>query len=697
MAETRPPNERDKDATRKRETRSESARIAIPECKNPSRREACLADPPRFLVTYMPRKFRVKMGRLHNSLIDAIHERALSGGKKAVAAPRGKGKSTIVKGMNVYLVAAELVRFIVPICATTKLAGRIYADFRREWASNDLLLEDFPEICAPVRALEGAPQRAARQHIDGHLTHINWSSTDFLRLPRVPGNANEYLRHLGAEWSPYGGVKMTFVGFDAAFRGLNIDDDRPDYLAIDDPETRESARHQGQIDDRIEIVERDIEGLEGGDRPIAMTMITTVQNTYSLSAQFTDPEQRPAWEGERYGLVESWPDNMTLWDDYTALRREGQIAGDRHGMKAVEFYLANREAMDAGVVMLAENFKEVVTKDGRQAVYSAIQEAFNKIADTNMSAFNAEYQNNPDPEEGPEEFALKPGRVAVQLSGLDRGEVPGCDAFSFVGIDIGKYKSHWVKIRITKEAVAWITDYGIAETHGLTKHSSEKATELAIRESLREFADTEVFSRQSPLLCLVDSGDYTDAVYDFCIESGSPFYPAKGMPMERFKMKKKSAEFEPFLEAYAHNITDSQRRSIWLYIINGEYWKKWGQERFLVDPFIDDTRIPGSVALFDPPHGDRKYHLHFARHMVSESEQMVPVNNKVNKRVWIVHDKANNHWLDAYALACAAAGCAGIRLVNPEVKPSAEVKRPQPQRAAIQNPYGQPFLITERK
>src|SRR5690606_17351206 len=100
-----PDNEHDKDAERKRETRSKAARVVISECKNPPRREACIADPERFLVTYMPRKFRTQFGRLHMRMIEAIHDRATSGGKKAVAAPRGKGKSTIVKGMNIYLVA----------------------------------------------------------------------------------------------------------------------------------------------------------------------------------------------------------------------------------------------------------------------------------------------------------------------------------------------------------------------------------------------------------------------------------------------------------------------------------------------------------------------------------------------------------------------------------------------------------------
>jgi len=687
---------RDTETLKQREKRSQSARITVSECKNPQRREACLADPERFLVTYMPKKFTVSLGRLHTRMIAAIHDRATSGGKKAIAAPRGKGKSTIVKGMNVFLVAANLVRFIVPICATRALAGRIYADFRREWGANDLLLADFPEICDPVRALEGAMQRASRQHVDGHLTYINWSSVDFLRLPRVPGDANEYLKSMGLEWSPYGGIKMTFLGFDTAFRGLNIDDERPDYLLIDDPETRESAKHQGQIDDRIEIIERDIEGLEGGDKPIAMTMVTTVQNTYCLSAQFTDIDQRPSWEGERYGLIEKWPDRLDLWDDYIALRKAGQVRGDRHGSEAVMFYLANREAMDAGAVMLAENFKAITLKDGTEVVYSALQEAYNKIADTNLSAFNSEYQNNPDPEDESEKTDLTSAIVVSRLSGCNRAEIPAAAEFTFIGMDIGKYKSHWVKIAVNLKCVMWITDYGVAETHGLTKYSQDQTTERAVLQMLAEFEESQAFADSTPLSMLIDSGWCPQPIYDFCLRNSKVCFPTKGVDPGKYSPKKASDEFVPFHEAYAHNFVDDRKQNFWLYVINGEYWKNWGQERFLIEPFIDQTRIPGSVALFDPPHGDKKYHLQFGRHMVSESRELVPVDKKHNKPVWIVHDKANNHYLDAYALACAAAGCAGIRILPTEPQPVSQQIQ-QPKRQPIVNPYGQPFLATERR
>lgn len=684
-------SERDRDVTRKRLERSESARIAIPECVNPQRREACLADPEQFLKTYMPRKFRQEFGRVHVRMIGEIHDRARLGGKKSLAAPRGRGKSTIVKGMNIYLVCAELVRFIVPICATLKIAGRVYRDFRDELSTNDLLLEDFPEICAPIRALEGAPQRAGKQHIDGSLTHIYWSASDFVRLPRVPGSANEYLRSQGREWSPYGGVKMAFLGFDTAFRGLNIDDDRPDYLIIDDPETRESAKSIEQIADRIEIIEKDIEGLEGQDKPIAMMMITTLQNRYCLSAQFTDREKKPAWDGERYGWVEKWPDRMDLWEHYITLRRAGQIAGDRHGMNAVDFYLGNREAMDAGVEMLAYTFKPITLEDGRETVYSSIQEAFNKIADTSMDAFRTEYQNDPPAEQAIETAGLTAARVASRIHRLTQREAPSTTEARILGIDIGKHNSHWVDTAWEGASIGSIVDYGVMETHGMTMDSDSKAIELAILASLEVWAD-EVAMKANPMLVLIDSGTYTEAIYEFCRRRGRPFYPSKGWAHSRFRMPAEQQGKKPLVEAWAHELTGDR---VILYNVNTEWWKKWLQQRFITAPYDDaGNRNDGSLTLYDPGK-DAKRHLSFSHHITAEEEQLVPVHGGESKRVWFVKNR-NNHWLDATALACAGAGSLGFRLVTQQQPVKVVVQKPINSTPAYADKYGRPFVATRR-
>jgi hypothetical protein len=674
-------SDRSKDATRKREIRSESARIVIPDCKNPIRREKCLADPELFLKTYFADKYTRPFGPHHLKMIDAILSRAQHGGRQAIAAPRGCGKSELVKGMLAYLVFAGLVRFPLPIAATGNLASSLFKDFQSKVQACVTLQQDFPEVCYPVQALEGAPQRAGRQHVDGVLTRIKWT-TEEISLPYVPG-------------SIYGGVKMAYYGLDAAFRGINRDGMRPDFVVVDDPETEESARSLDQIQKREDTLDRAIAGLAQEGSNLAIVLLTTIQNRHCLSYRVTDRKIRPSFNGFRFGMVVKWPTHMDLWENYIAIRHSDQEHGDEHGMNAVKYYLESRDEMDAGHEMLSSHYDKIELEDGTQVIHSALQFAFNKIADTSMAAYRSEYQNDPEPEDEIERTALTAARVQSRVGKFSQREAPSTTEARTIGIDIGNHNSHWVDCAWEGNAIGSVVDYGIMETHGLTGNADDTAVERAILASLEVWAD-EVVSKVNPLLCLIDSGSgagHTAAVYEFCRRRGRPFFPSKGWSDARFRLPQAQDGKYPFEQAYAHYLIDS---GVHLYNVNTEYWKKWLQQRFITSPFDEGgNRNDGSLVLFDTA-GDRKRHLSFAHHMTAEEEQLVPVYGKESKRVWFVKNR-NNHWLDAIALACAGAGCVGIRLIDRE-QPQivATAAKPAPQRSVFTNQHGQPYLVTQR-
>ncbi len=70
----------------------------------------------------------------------------LHGGLKALAAPRGDGKSTkIIRACN-WALSYGYRSFIVMIASETdKGEEDLLAPLKMEWETNDLLLEDFPE------------------------------------------------------------------------------------------------------------------------------------------------------------------------------------------------------------------------------------------------------------------------------------------------------------------------------------------------------------------------------------------------------------------------------------------------------------------------------------------------------------------------------------------------------------------------
>lgn len=687
--------EREKDALRKRDARAESARVEIRSCENPQRRERAIADPERFMRTYFADRYKRPFGKLHYALIEALWEVAKTGGKQAVAAPRGRGKTEVVKGVIPATVFAGLIRFPVPIGPTTAHANELYEDFRRKCMYNDMLAADFPEVCDPIRALEGAPQRASRQHVDGELTHIIWK-TERLRFPDVP---EKYRGPIN-----YGGVRMEFRGLDAAIRGINRDGDRPDFVPIDEPETRESSKSESQIRDRSNAIERDIAGLAGDEEELAQCMLTTIQNTICNSFIYTDPEQKPSWMGKRFGWVEKWPnewqkdgvDGNGMWHEYIALRHKDQREGDRYGRTATQFFLDHEDEMTAGGELLADNYKAKVLSDGWQTVHSAWQVVFNSIADTDFDSFCTEYQNDPPEGEQIEQIQLTAAKVQARIVETGQREVPHDTGFETIGIDLGKYASHWSHTAWTDETcVGTVPDYGIMETTGLNAASDNKAIEHAIVAALEVWAE-DVVAKIKPQLVLIDSGTFTDAAYTFCRNAGRPFFPAKGWDLGRFRMpEERTPEKIPYQECYA---AWQPNHKLWLYHHQGEYWKSWMQSRFLQQPYDEQNeRQPGSLALFNPV-GDAKRHLSFSQHMVAEYERHVPKEGKQLKREWYVKNR-NNHWLDGMALACCAAGVLGVRLMT-QPPPPPPKKKPQPSEEPRETPFsrnGLPFLATQRR
>jgi hypothetical protein len=118
-----------------------------------------------------------------------------------------------------------------------------------------------------------------------------------------------------------------------------------------------------------------------------------------------------------------------------------------------------------------------------------------------------------------------------------------------------------------------------------------------------------------------------------------------------------------YYECHASQVPDQRGRPLWLFHPNTVFWKNWLQERLQSDPFTASERTPQSLALFDPPGDDPKYHIPFAKSTVSERLEHIPLPGKGFKTAWTVIDRNNNHWLDAAGYACAAGGVLGVRIV----------------------------------
>ena len=654
-----------KDIQRKRDERSEAARVVIPPIADPIRRAACLQDPELFLRTYFSAIFYNPFASHHHAMIQAIYDRCFSGGDKAVAAPRGDGKSQVTIGMMAYALLATPIRFPIFIAQTTKKSSKLFKQLKGKFSNERKYPEfcgDFPEVSACVKALDGAPQRAAKQHVDGNKTDIIWSQ-EKIRLPYIEG-------------CPFSGKMVVYFGLDAAIRGEGDDEDRPDLAVIDDPETREVAFSPTNQHQNIEdMIDSDVAGLAGPNKRISRVVLTTIQNRKCYSFRVTSRTHKPTFEGDRYGILSSWPERDDLWQEYIAKRQTGQSAGDRSGRAATQFYLDNMEAMKAGATLTnPHRFVSDKDSDGLPIEVDALQAFYNRVADWGMDRVLAELQNEPKEEEIPESLGITPGIVTSRMSGLAHAEVPP-GAKIFFGCDVGKYKLDWCKVAFHGNCVGTVIDYGEWRVIGTDKSSSDEATELAILRALHELRRF-ALAETRPDFGFIDSGDFTPAIYEFIRQTGAPFVASKGHDDSRISYAGENTEKKRHFDQCRADW--QQEQGLWLYNYNAHHWKNEVHQRFTTKTF-DDSHLfnDGSLSVWATQ--DPKVHLAYSQEICAEERQEVFMEGKGLVKKWIVKSR-RNHKLDATAMALCAAACMGVKVI-----PRVQAARPAEQQTRTQS------------
>jgi phage terminase large subunit GpA-like protein len=234
---------------------------------------------------------------------------------------------------------------------------------------------------------------------------------------------------------------------------------------------------------------------------------------------------------------------------------------------------------------------------------------------------------------------------------VPRGRIPADAGDITIGIDIGKWLSHWVATAWRPGGTPHVLEYGRLEVP-----SREMAEELAILTSLRRFRDevcipgwTSVSGGANirPRLVLVDSGAWEPAIVAFCVESGPGFLPSKGFGIQQLQRRNiyREPAYEPVMQPAGHYLIE----------INADWWKSYVHNRLQTPP-----GQPGALTLF---HASPTEHLTFAKHLTAERrvEEFVAGKGLVTR--WEAVNR-NNHYLDALALACVAGHGIGQRLVT---------------------------------
>jgi len=644
----------------------------LPAVANAERKEKAERDFRFFCEQYFPQTFHLPWSPDHLKVIAKIEQAVLEGGLFAMAMPRGSGKTSLCETACIWALVYGHREFVALIGSDEDHAENMLDSIKVELETNDLLNDDFPEVCFPIRALEGIHQRAAGQLYQGRQTHIGWTAKEIV-LPTIPG-------------SRASGAIICVAGITGRIRGMKhkrVDGTsvRPSLVLIDDPQTDESARSPSQCAARERILAGAILGLAGPGRKIAGLMALTVVRPDDLADRILDREKHPQWQGERTKMVYSFPSNEVLWARYTELWREGMRA-DRGIAEATAFYRANRAAMDEGAVI-------AWSERHHPDELSAVQHAMNLRLDRGDVAFWAEYQNEPLPEEHADDELLTADQIAAKLNGLRRGELSIGATHVTMFIDVQGKALFWLVAAWEDDFTGFVLDYGTEPDQKaayftlrdirrtLTDASPRTGLEGAIYAGLERLTDATLgreWRRDDGAMvridrCLIDAnwGQSSDVVYQFCRQSK---HAGVVMPAHGRYVGASSIPFADYKRKRGDRVglnwripLVGSRRSVRHALFDTNYWKSFVHARLAV-PIGD----PGCLSLFGRA-ADR--HRLFAEHLTSEYRVKTEGRGRTVDEWKLRVDGLDNHWLDCLVGCAVAASMQGATLFGTESKPIA--------------------------
>jgi hypothetical protein len=620
----------------------------------------------------------------HLRVLNRLSESVQTGGQFALAMPRGSGKSTMVAWATLWALVTGSRRMVVIVGADARAATSMLEILVGELESNDLLAADWPEVCVPIRRLEGIHQRAGGQLCCGQRTQIGITA-DELVLPTVPREAVGKPEQLRA----CGGV-VRCVGITGRLRGMQarLADGtivRPSLVLIDDPQTDESAKSPSQCEYRERIISGAVLGMAGPGEKMAALATLTVIRPDDLADRLLTPERHPDWTSERTRLVYEWGSGEARWREYAEIRRDP----DRGPEAATAYYVEHREAMDEGTrVAWPARFV--------QGELSAIQHAWNLRIDRGEAAFSSEYQNDPLPESRSGATSIDPDEVIARACGVPRGVVPSEATVLTAGIDVQGSCLYWLLAAWTDDARGWIVDYGQTpeQPHGRLGLADVSVPLSTFAPGASEEAQVSAACHATfSLLCdrdwpveggatmrldrgFVDFGwgQHTETVRSAVKASRYPIMPSKGaaigaksirdltdrkkMPGDRVGLHWRSGS------PLRHGTTV---RSV---LFDANWWKSWCSARLRVDP----SEAGSLLICGDKPH-DLRRHAQLAEQLASEECVSVEARGKRADEWGLRRPGVDNHLLDCLVMASVAANMQGVVLSEVAASQAVQVRR----------------------
>jgi hypothetical protein len=419
-----------------------------PDIVSPDARAHGADDLAWFLKHYFPTTFAYEWGEDHMMLIRTT-EKVLRGvgGKYAVAMPRGSGKTTIFQHALIWAVLNAHRRFPILLCSDATNFTRLIEGIRTIIETNELLYQDYPEICHPVRKLDRAPTRAMYQICENESTYIQWGANKLVfpttRWSIERGNAGCSIGGGGLSGSAIRGQVRSLPD------GTQL---RPDACLIDDPMTRAAAKSETQNSDREATIKADVLGMAGPGKDLALLISMTVIYPDDLAERLLDRQRHPQIQSLRVATIKKWPDNMDLWGKYADVRRR-ELLSELPPNSARGFYVANRKELDAGCV---HYWPDRIQSGFESAIEASLAEYFD-----DPRSFMSERQNSPSDGWESEFQPLRSGEISKRTGPHKKGRVPLDAEVVTAFVDVQLRALFWLVAAWTKSGRGYVIDYGV--------------------------------------------------------------------------------------------------------------------------------------------------------------------------------------------------------------------------------------------
>jgi len=384
---------------------------------NWERRIATRYNLQRFNEVYLPNIFYLNWSQDQLRCIRKTETVFLDEAMFALAMPRGGGKTAICRGGITWGTLNAHKRFPFNIASTDPKSLQTLTAIKSFLYGSPLLLQDYPEICWPIKKTENRFHLARGQLFYNQNTCIDWGANsvrfpclilpdkdaELFLNPRINGKKVSLKEedvplsflesHEG--WIPVAaGINIATAGIGGAIRGeaethpLTLEQPRPDVAILDDIQKDQLADSPAQIDKLVLLIEGAVNGLAGPGRHISVLMPCTVTREGDTSDRFLDTMKKPEYRGERCPLVSHWPTGITdnqismesqagkLWNQYGELWKESFRKFEYHSRdcehcrenlinpckkgsgiqrKATNLYKKHRKKMDDGFVVTWED------------------------------------------------------------------------------------------------------------------------------------------------------------------------------------------------------------------------------------------------------------------------------------------------------------------------------------------------------